>query len=137
MVLVTDVDAKKQLAAILAALNTRLNALVTPWMAYDNDKVPTPRPTTYVDVVLYRRPGGGRRQTGWAFTTRLVSTSGANARLLHKLCHEVFDLQRLTIDGRLTSEIEFVTEDPIAEDGADWNVGTVLWHYTHGGNVNA
>lgn len=138
MVLVTaDVDAQEQLDALLVKLNAPLGALDEPWPAYDLDRLPNQRPDTYVGVSLYRRPGGGRRSTGWAATTQLVSTDGDNARLLHKIVTAELDHQRMTVDGRLTSEFEFITEDPISEDDEHWNVGTLLWHYIHGGKPHA
>lgn len=139
----TDVDAKAQLAAVLAALNAPLSALTAPWTAYDLDKLPQTRPDTYVGVSVYRRYGeaarmpGKQSRIGWATTVQLVSKSGSNARLLHKIVTETLEDARLSVNGVLTSPICFETEDPIAEEDDVWNVGTLLWHYTHGGKSHA
>lgn len=123
-------------AAIVAALNARLGQLATPREAFDLDDTPATLPPAFVQVAAYRRfvddgrrSDGEKTAKGYRVLTRAVAKSDGNARLLLTLCGEVLEFQTLTIDGRLTTPLEFETEDPVEPDDDGWYVGAWTWTY--------
>lgn len=117
--------------AVLAALN---GALAASMPAYDYDDVPATRPANYVEVTVSRRAGAPNRapgstgRSGWRITTRPVSTTVSNAREMRKRCVSALLYVRLTVDGDISSPIQFETEDPIGPDDG-WYSGLSVWTY--------
>jgi hypothetical protein len=121
--------------AAVAALNAHLSALTIPREAFDVDDVPTTLPDAYVEVSVSRRfidgsprGDGSKTGTGWRLLTRAVARSTSDARRLHDLCAEALEFQTLTVDGHLTTPLEFETADPI-EDDEGWFSGAWVWTY--------
>lgn len=119
-------------AAIIAALNARL----APRKAYGIDDVPSPAPPLYVEVAVSRRwvegsPRGDGEKSGKGYRvlTRAVAKTDGNARLLLKMCGEALEFVPLTVEGRLTTPLEFETEDPVESDADGWYVGAWTWTY--------
>jgi len=119
-----------QASAILAALNAQ------DAHAYDIDDLkalPAP-PKNYTEVTVSRRYGGQDRlpgstgRVGWRVTTRQVGATVTAARTLRQRAVTALLYQRLTIDGVLTTPIQFESEDPISEDDS-WFSGLVTWTY--------
>ena len=121
---------------ILAALNARLSTLDTPRKAYGIDDVPATKPAAYVEVTAARRwvegsprSDGEKTGKGRRVLTRAVAKTDGNARLLLRMCGEALEYVSLSIDGRLTTPLEFETEDPIDANDDGWYVGAWTWTY--------
>lgn len=136
-------SAETQAAAVLAALNADLPV---GRKAYDIDEVPSPFPESYLEVSVTRRyaeyAGASSRRAceAWRVTTRSVGhRSVTNVREMHRRATAVLEGARLTVDGSLTSPIQFETEDPVGPDGdsTEWFSGLISWTYTHGGHPHA
>lgn len=122
--------------AIVAALNARLSQLSTPREAFELDDLPADLPSAFVQAAAYRRwvegsPRGDGEKSGKGYRvlTRAVAKTDGNARLLLKMCGEALEFVPLTVDGRLTTPLEFETEDPVESDADGWYVGAWTWTY--------
>lgn len=118
-------------AAIFAAL-TGANAA-----PYDLDELrdPATRPAAYNEVTVSQRAGAPNRnvastgRTGWRITTRSVAKTVTNAREMRSRARTGLLYVRLTVDGAVTTRIQFESEEPIAEDDG-WFSGLTSWTYT-------
>ena len=118
------------------ALLAVLNAAVAPRKVYTLDKVPSPRPANYVEIGLSRRFGGERKMSTditpkfYRLTVRSVAQMSTNAVQddLEK-CRAALEFQRITVDGRSSTPIQFETEDPAEPDGT-WFSGLLVFTYT-------
>lgn len=124
-------DEQVQATAILGALNLA----VAPKLAYDIDKVPSPRPQTpHVTAVISWRYGGEARADGYVGTdggrllTRYVARSVEDARQLRSKVVGLFRHGSLTIaDDVVIFERE--TSLAIASDDG-WFSGVDAWTFT-------
>lgn len=120
------------LEGVVAAINAVLPADVR---AYDSDDVPTPRPKTYIEVMVSRRfidderrADGSLSFTGFRIGTRCVARLSSNVRQAQTDVTAALDFVTLTFADGLSGVVEFETEDePRPDDGwfsalTDWIV---------------
>ncbi|MCW2785245.1 MAG: hypothetical protein JWP74_1762 [Marmoricola sp.] len=118
------------------AVGVLLNTLLSPKFAYDFDKVPSPRPTEYVDYAVTRRFGGEVREdgftgtTGWRVTVRYVAKTIPNARLLQNKVTAGLEYASLSIAGDSTTPVLFETSEPIGTDEDGYFTGLDAFTYT-------
>lgn len=123
-------DEQAQVTAIIAALN----AALAPKVAYDIEKVPSPRTGPYVEVTVVWRFGGESRNDGYVGTdggrilTRYVAKHIEDARLMRSKVVGVLRYGRITVAGDvlITSR---ETGEPIGEDEG-WFSGLDTWTFT-------
>ncbi|HET8614288.1 MAG TPA: hypothetical protein VFL94_02100 [Actinomycetales bacterium] len=108
--------------AVLAAVNASLATLATSRTAYSVDKLPSVRPSEYVEVGVTRRFGGQQRVGGawigtvaWRATFRYVSQSSmTNARLMRERVRAA--LEFVELDGVDSTPWQFETAEDIGPD---------------------
>jgi len=112
-------------AAVLAKVDTGLQAMTTPRHAYQADAAPTTG-GDYVTVLTSWRFGGNSRlgdvalsPSGWRVLVRAVGVGETNARVLLAVATEALENERVTVGGITSTKIRRETEDPIGQDEYD------------------
>lgn len=115
--------AQENVAALLARIGPVLPEKCEP---YDLGKVPSPRPSEFVELALTRRFGGSLNLAGsmsvvgYRFTIAAVSQASiANARNSLEKCRAELEFSRLVVAGKTSTPIQFETEDE-ADYGSGW-----------------
>lgn len=123
------------LDAEVEVIKARLSAAAKA-PAYDVDEIEDlPKlPVNYVEVHLSRRFGGERRADGSLdaiprrLSTRVVSQTVTNARLLEERVRASLEFNTITVGGRTSTPIDYETSDSIEPDEG-WFSALTDWTY--------
>lgn len=103
--------------------------------AYDYDDAPAALPGVYVLVTVSRRyaepayASGLRGTTPVRLTTLAVGRTVDEARWARQRVAAVVDESQTTVDGLVTTPVQFETETPIEPDDGRYS-GLTAWTYT-------
>lgn len=117
------------------AIEALLDAVVDPKGAFEYDAVPSPRPTRYIEFGISRRFGGEPRTssrkatTGYRLSVRAVADTIKDARTMHEKARAALEGIRVTVDGRVSTPIQFETEEEVGPDDGKFS-GHIAYTYT-------
>lgn len=129
-------DAAPHMTAWLALLNAELGTMTPPRVAYEYDEAPQAG-GDYVIAFLTRTSGGATRTIGglvtstWRLQIRVVGVGVNNARVLLDRANGVVDGAHITVGGRISTPVEFQTDDPIRQDEQYADLWSGLRSYTY------